>query len=249
MNSKLNDKKTPQILSLAASRAGQWAQHSWKWLHSFRGALLKRVENQERISTRTMRLDQRTAIYQLLQIILSHLDLKTMQVGFYHQETQTFIHLGISYLARKAQLSERRTQRALRWLQQSGYISAFRQSTYDDLTDEYIHKPSVRRIHSKLLFELGITPRALNKARVRSTQNYKNRLISKKISENITPDWHPPYKNSKTLASLIPLHSVNTNKKYTTHPPPNIYYEKIQKLMLIFPNISLEEARSMLPQR
>jgi len=248
LNSKLIDKKTPQILSLAASRAGQWVQHSWKWLHGFRGALLKRVELQERTSTRTMRIDQRIAIYQLLQIILSHLDLKTMQVGFYHQETQTFIHLSVAYLARKSQLSERRTQRALRWLQQSGYISAFRQSTYDEMTDEYIYKPSVRRVHPKLMFELGITPRALNKARVRSAQNHKNAINTKRIEENLAVGWPSPRQIKKSFKDLIPLHAINAQQK-NPKPPPNTYYEKIQKLMLMFPNISLEEAKNMLPQQ
>tara|TARA_R110002110_G_scaffold415856_3_gene658456 strand:- start:31561 stop:32310 length:750 start_codon:yes stop_codon:yes gene_type:complete len=247
MNSLLINKKTPQILSLAADRAGQWAQHSWKWLHSFRGALLRRVENQKRVSTRTMRSDQRQAIHQLLQIILSHLDLKTMQVGFYHQETQMFVHLSIGYLSRKAQLSERRTQRALCWLQQSGYLSAFRQSSYDELTNEYIHKPSVRRVHQKLLFELGITPRALHKARTRSSQNYQNRLISKKLNQNTGVSLKTNPVGDNTLATILKLPFAKPKKPIPTHPPPSVYYEKINKIMSIFPNISFEEAKNMLP--
>lgn len=225
-------------------RAEEWTQHSWKWLYSLRRALVKRVAAQSRQSTRGMRVEQRRAISQLLAVIISHLDLKTMQLGYYHPETGTFIHLGIEYLARKAQLSPRRVQRALRWLHEAGYISAFRQSIYDDLTDTYLHKPSVRKIHNKLLMELGITADALNKARFRSTQRFQQNGLKRELKNQARTSHasHERFKNN--LFTFI--------KNSSTEPRNNqlivTYHEKLQKLMDHFPELSLEEAKGMLPR-
>ncbi len=72
--------KGPQILSLAASRVGEWSESSWKWLSRLRVALLQRFHDHNRLSSKTMRSDQRIAISQLLKIMLNYLDLNTINL-------------------------------------------------------------------------------------------------------------------------------------------------------------------------
>lgn len=235
----------PQILSLAEHRAEEWAEHSWKWLYSLRQALIYRVERQKRQSTRTMRSDQRKAIERLLSVIISHIDLKTMQLGYYQKDTGIFIHLGIHYLAKKAQLSPRRTQRALQWLHESGYITAFRQSIFDDLTQSYLHKPSVRKVHEKLFYELGITQQALRNARQRSAQRNQRHGFRMKLEKNLS---NVAGSLGTSIAELITLpHNVTERM----HSPLNStsYKDKLRKLSAHFPDLGIEEIKMMLPSK
>lgn len=247
LQAPLSTKQRPQILTIASNRVGEWSAQSWKWLSRLRTAVLIRVSHQKRLSTRTMRNDQRQAISMLLQVILHYLDLKTMQIGFYHDESQTFVHLTLEFLAKKANLPLRRAQRAISWLYQSGYISGFRQSSFDIQTGEYMHKPSIRRINEKLLLDLGITTYALQKARKRSSQQQQKRAL-----KCILPHQHSPAikcqnidHRQKEVRSLI--RQVAKQSTEDLNQRRSLWQSKLYKMMLLFPHLSQNEIESMLP--
>lgn len=246
--SYIYDRKVPQILSLAANRVEEWASHSWKWLSRLRIAILKRIKIKKRDSSRTMRVEQREAISALLKVILSHLDLKTMQVGVYNPETDVFSHLSINYLAYKANLSIRRAQRAMSWLYDSGYIIAYRQSSFDIETEEYIHKPSIRRVSNNLLSDLGITELALQRAKNKSRKNFQQTFIKSMTDKIVTPQIANTIHTVKAMISGI-MSNTSSFKSPVNLDPSATYTEKINKLMTMIPNLSLSEAERMLPSR
>jgi hypothetical protein len=243
--SYINDRKVPQILSISASRVEEWSSHSWKWLSRLRVAILKRVKIKKRHSCRTMRIEQREAISALLKVMLSHLDLKTMQVGVYNPETDVFAHLSLNYLAHKANLSIRRTQRAMSWLYDSGYIIGFRQSSYDLETDEYIHKPSIRKISNSLLSDLGITDFAFQRARSKSRKNFQ-KIVIKSFTDTVVTPAITTINTVKDMISSI-ITNKSPSKNLINPDPSSTYTEKIKKLMTIMPNLSFSEAERMLP--
>lgn len=232
-------RKVPQILSLAASRIDQWGAHSWKWLTKLRLAILIRVSLGKRLSTRTMRKEQREAITALLKVMLSYLDLKTMQIGIYNPETGIFVHLSLDYLAHKAGLNIWTAQRAMAWLYDSGYIIGFRQSSYDLETDEYIHKPSIRKISNSLLSDLGITDFALTRARTKSKKSAVKEGVGRVITKAVD-------KIKNASSDLFKKMSGVPAKK--TGIPQSEHTEKLKKLMTALPHISLSEAQAMLPR-
>jgi len=248
MHAYIDDRKVPQILALSASRVGEWSSHSWKWLTRLRTAVLKRVNTEKRLSCRTMRIEQRKAIFALLKVMLSHLDLKTMQVGIYNPETNVFTHLSLEYFAHKANLSLRRTQRAMAWLYEAGYVMGYRQSSFDITTNEYQHKPSIRKVTLTLMQDLGITNLALCKARDRARKN-QNKLLIQEKRKNIQPT-----NEKKSFKSVIPIIEniasrwIAPRENIDAHAAREAYTEKIRKLMLNIPDLSLEEARKMLPK-
>lgn len=232
-------RKVPQILALAASRVEQWSEHSYKWLIKLRVAILERVASGKRLSTRTMRKDQRDAITALLRVMLSYLDLKTMQIGVYHPQTGVFAHLTLEYLANKAELSLSQAQRAMAWLYEGGYVVGFRQSSFDLDTGELIYKPSIRRISNHLLTDLGITELAFSKARTKSKKS-----AIKEAAISVVKNTRTKIKNAFS----------NVIKKIPMDAPKKIgmaleeYAEKLAKLMEAIPDKSLEEVQRMLPR-
>lgn len=244
MHSYIGNRKVPQILSLAASRVGEWSLHSWKWLSKMRSAVLKRIQIEKRLSSRTMRVDQREAIYSLLKVLLSHLDLKTMQVGIYNPEMNIFTHLSLNYLAHKAGLSLRRAQRAMAWLYEAGYVIGYRQSSFDLETNEYLHKPSVRCVTAFLLQDLGITSLALNRARQKSRKGLKLPLTNS--SDKKESPVKPVLDTVKNMISSV-FNKPPTKNKTRSAISIKEYTEKIEHLMLRMPEISFDEAKRMLP--
>lgn len=240
-------KKKPQILAIASNRVEEWFNESWKWLTRLRTAILIRVSHRKRLSTRTMRHDQRQAISKLLHVLLRYLDLKTMQIGFYHDESQTFVHLTLEFLAKKANLPLRRAQRALSWLYESGYVSGFRQSSFDIQTGEYTHKPSIRKVNEKLLFDLGITTYALQKARKRSSQQQQRKMLTRIIPNQLTSNTtnqnkdYLPKEVDHLIAQFTQQSPEERNKKIA------LRQSKLHKMTLLFPNLSQNEIESMLP--
>lgn len=247
MDSYIDNRKVPQILSLAAKRVGEWSLHSWKWLTRLRTAVLMRVNLEKRLSTRTMRTDQREAIFSLLKVILSHLDLKTMQIGVYNPETGVFAHLSLDYLAHKAGLPLRRAQRAMAWLYDAGYVIGYRQSSFDLETNEYTHKPSVRKVSFHLLKDLGITELAFQRARRKSRKNLDKCLSkfypSTKVGEGI---FTTTQNIISSITDMLKPKAPHSNRPTTNSI--NIYTEKIKKLTELMPNLSIEEAQRMLPK-
>lgn len=246
MHSYIDDRKVPQILALSASRVGEWSSHSWKWLTRMRIAILRRVQIEKRLSCRTMRVDQRKAIAALLKVMLSHLDLKTMQVGIYNPETNVFTHLSLNYFAHKAGLSLRRTQRAMAWLYDAGYVIGFRQSSFDTETNEYHHKPSIRRVSNSLLQDLGITSLAIQRARNKSKKNFQKTLLKTLKADTQQSNNSNTVKAVKSMISGI-VSRVMPSDVSNNSPPCKAYTEKIKKLMTLMPNLSYEEAKKMLP--
>ena len=246
MHSFINNRKVPQILSIAAKRVEEWSIHSWKWLSRLRIAVLKHFKVEKRLSTRTMRVDQREAITALVKVMLSHLDLKTMHVGVYNPETDVFAHLSLDYLAHKAGLALRRAQRAMAWLYDSGYVIAYRQSSYDLETEEYHHKPSIRRISNCLLEDLGITELAFQRARNKSRKNNKKILITSLVKKVVHPSNPNKINTIKDMFSSI-IKNIVPSEIQINARPSNAYTEKIKKLMTIMPELSFSEAKRMLP--
>lgn len=247
MNSQIVNKGSPQILSLASSRVGEWVESSWKWLGRLRSSVLMRFLEQSRASSRVMRFEQREAISEVLKVIFRYLDLNTMCVGVYHRETETFVHLSLDFIAKKSGLHIRRAQRAMSWLYQSGYIVGYRQSFYDIDTEEYYHKPSIRRVNSKLLFDLGITEFALQRARTRSKRRFQDVLLkslSTKKQTQYKPNIEVPNVQS-LIKGVTEAFALPKNPKPLQ--PPSIYNEKLKKLMSLMPNLTLHEAQRMLP--
>lgn len=236
----VNGRKVPQILSLAASRIDQWGAHSWKWLTKLRLAILIRVSLGKRRSTRTMRKEQREAITALLKVMLSYLDLKTMQIGVYNPATGVFAHLSLDYLAHKAGLNIWTAQRAMAWLYDSGYLVAYRQSTFDIESNEFTYKPSIRRISNMLLTDLGITDLSLSRARTKSKKSAMKEAVTHVIK--------------KTADQVKNVVSVAFNKMSAFSSPKQTgmssseYAEKLKKLMAALPHLSLSEAQQMLPR-
>ncbi|MBN9289470.1 MAG: hypothetical protein BGO43_12040 [Gammaproteobacteria bacterium 39-13] len=248
MNSYTINKKSPQILSLAGSRVGEWVDSSWKWLTKLRSAALRRFQNNIRHSSRTIRYEQRVAIAEVLKVLFSYLDLNTMCVGIYHRETDAFVHLSLDFIAKKAGLNIRRAQRAMSWLYQSGYVAGYRQSFYDIDTEEYYHKPSIRRVNSKLLFDLGITEFALQRARNRSKNKFHDILLKSLSSKNQSSKSNKQNSNDiknilngLSQAFALPKHSKSQSSEST-------YNEKLKKLMDLMPNLTIYEAQRMLPK-
>lgn len=237
----------PQILSIASGRVDEWCTHSWKWLSRLRTTILERVSRNQRVSTRTMRADQRLAIAQLLKVILHHTDLKSMKIGFLHAPTQTFVHLSLAFLAKKANLPIRRAQRALQWLYQSGYISGYRQSIFDESSSTYIHKPSIRYVNAKLLFDLGIKEFALHNARNRATKRQRKECFKQQYS--FQQPTHKEVNNRRAITAQLAtiINPVMPKQPKSKLPPSDAYLSKIKKLMTLFPNLSQNEARDMLP--
>lgn len=231
--SHIGSRNVPQILALAASRVEQWSEHSWKWLVKLRTAILGRVANGKRLSTKTMRKDQRVAIMKLLNVILSHLDLKTMQVGIYNPETGVFVHLTLAYLAHKAGLSYSQAQRAMAWLYEGGYIVGFRQSSFDEMTGEFVHKPSIRRVSNHLLSDLGITELAFTRARTSAKKSALNQTVTKSLDK------------VKSAACGVVKKATNIFVKKVGMPLDE-YAEKLNKI--IAHGIPLDEAKRMLPR-
>jgi len=247
MHSYIGKRKVPQILALSADRAEQWTSHSWKWLSRMRIAVLRRISAEKRLSSRTMRIEQRKSILALLKVMLSHLDLNTMQVGVYNPETDVFTHLSLEYFAHKANLSLRRTQRAMAWLYEAGYVVGYRQSSFDIDTNEYQHKPSVRKITIALLQDLGITSIAIQRARDRSRKHLKKSLIKSYQKKTLQQKDQGSINTVKSITSNIASTLIPTGKISTLSGKRASYTEKIQKLMSLIPNVSLQEAQSMLP--
>ena len=246
MHSFINNRKVPQILSIAANRVEEWSIHSWKWLSRLRIAVLKHFKIEKRLSTRTMRVDQREAITALVKVMLSHLDLKTMHVGVYNPETDVFAHLSLDYLAHKAGLALRRAQRAMAWLYDAGYVIGYRQSSYDLETEEYHHKPSIRRISNLLLEDLGITDLAFQRARSKSRKNHKKILIKSLTKEAVSSITPNTISTIKDMFSSI-IKNISPSDNQINSRPSNTYTEKIKKLMSIMPDLSFSEAKRMLP--
>lgn len=170
-----------------------------------------------------------------------------MQIGFYHHQSQTFVHLSLEFLAKKADLPMRRAQRAMQWLYQSGYISGFRKSSYDAQTGEYKHKPSVRVLNTKLLFDLGIKEFALQRARARSEKRQRkydvNQLIRHKVKESsFTPKQQLVKNQLRSITDNLQLNKPKSNQK-----PPEAYLAKLKQMLQLFPDLSKSEATSMLP--
>lgn len=234
-------RKVPQILSLAANRVEQWGEHSWKWLRRIRFALLERFANGRRLSSRTMRKDQRGAIVALTRVLLSHLDLKTMQVGVYNPETGVFVHLTLEYLAHKAGLTYSQAQRAMAWMYESGYVMGFRQSSFDMNTNEYVNKPSIRRISNHLLTDLGITDLAFNKARAQSSKSSMKQRVGRFVTKAATQVKGACSAIFKSVPTSSPKSKANTMSMAE-------YVEKIRYIMEHIPGTSFEEAQGMLPK-
>lgn len=233
---RINCRKVPQILALAASRVTQWSEHSWKWLTRFRVAILARVALGKRLSTRTMREDQREAIEALLRVILSHLDLSTMQVGVFNPETGVFVHLTLQYLAHKAGLSYSKAQRAMAWLYETGYVVGFRQSSFDMESNKFINQPSIRRVSNHLLLDLGITDLALSHARskCKKTKTVSTRVVVQKAVAQVKKKFSGVFK------------SMTNVKPKSNGIPMSEYLEKVAKL--VESGFSLEDAQRMLPK-
>lgn len=247
MNSQIVNKKAPQILSLSESRVGEWVESSWKWLSRLRSAVLLRFQEQNRESSRVMRFEQREAIGKVLKVIFHYLDLNTMCVGIYHRETDVFVHLSLDFIAKKSGLHIRRAQRAMSWLYESGYIVGYRQSFYDTDTEEYYHKPSIRRVNSKLLFDLGITEFALQRARARSKKRFQDVLLKSLSSKKQFQS--KPIIDVSNVQSLIKgvTEAFTLPKSRKPLQPSSNYNEKLKKLMGLMPDITLHEAQRMLP--
>lgn len=241
MKDKPYDQNLPQILSLSVKRVGDWSTHSWRWLGKIRKALLNRVVAEKRKSTRTLRIDQRIAIEKLLRTILSHIDLKTMCIGYYDKDSGTFIHLGIEYLANKAELNLRRAQRALQWLYESGYIIGHRRSAIDENTGEYVHKTSIRKASLFLFIDLGITETALIRARNRSQKRVERTVLN--VFQKSSSTNKPAIK--KVLSEVSNL--FTQVKPIPQQSMPKTYLEKLKKLKILFPDKSTNELKSMLP--
>lgn len=248
MNSYMINKK-PQILSLASSRVEEWSRSSWKWLTRFRTTLLQRVRDNRRQSSRTMRKEQRESIAKVLQVLFEYLDLNTLCVGFYHKEANVFVHLSLNFLAKKANLSLRRTQRAMTWLYQSGYVTGFRQSLYNEDEDVYYHKPSIRRINPKLLLDLGITEIALEGARARSKGRFEKSIIESLIKEKISKSKFNSQAGGHNITSFIKnlTKPFLLSKNSKSADPPPAYKERVTQLMTLMPHLSVFEAKKMLP--
>lgn len=248
MEYTINGKKAPQILCLAAKRAGEWSEHSWKWLQRIRGALLLRVQNETRKSTKSLRIDQRVAIHKLLVTILSHVDLKTLCLGYYDKQTGVFIHLGVEYLAKKSGLCVRRTQRALQWLYEAGYLVGHRRSTIDEDTGEYIHKTSIRKVSLRLFLDLGITEIALHRARNKAKKKVEGLVLS--VLDKPTPSKGKRRKDGgldigSIINNLTGAFSTKPKSKDYTEPPE--YLNRIKQMQEIFPNKTINEIKLMLP--
>ncbi len=241
LNSIIENKKVPQILSLSSKRVEEWSEHSWKWLHRIRTALLGRVAGDKRISTRTLRIEQRVAIQKLLSTILAHIDLKTMCIGYYDKKTGIFINLGIEYLAKKSGLNQRRAQRALQWLYQSGYIIGHRRTVIDEDTGEFIHKTSIRKISLILFRDLGITEIALNRARNTSRKRAENFVL--RTLRNTKKN------TSNTINGIISniSNSLSPSPRQKQIDLPQLYLERIEQLKHMFPDMSLHEIKALLP--
>jgi len=235
----IGPRKVPQILALAASRVEQWSEHSWKWLSKLRDAIHERVFNGKRISTRTMRKEQRESITALLRVLLSYLDLGTMQIGIFNPKTGVFVHLTLAYLARQANLSFSQAQRAMAWLYDSGYVIGYRQSSFDMDTNEFFYKPSIRKISNHLLTDLGITDLALSRARARS-----KKTIRQTIGKAVT-DVVKAAKEIKKACSTA-FKSINSTQSKKTMSLTD-YAEKLNKIMDLIPGISIDDAKKMLP--
>ena len=241
-NQGKKNRKLPQVLSLAISRSEIWSKKSWTWLARIRLAVLERVCNGKRLSTKSMRSEQRHAIASLLKVILENLDLNTMQIGFVHRETGVFIRLTLAYLAKQAKLELKTAERAMKWLYESSYVTGTKQFAFDIETKQYINKPSIRVVSSNLLFDFGITSFAFNHARERSRKYALKKSVSqiyasgvqavKNIFSKVIKKTSATFKTSKDKVSFCIKE----------------YEEKLNKLRLAFPNKSEFELKDMLPR-
>ena len=153
-----------------------------------------------------------------------------MQIGIYNPKTDVFTHLSLDYLAHKAGLSLRRTQRAMAWLYDAGYIIGYRQSHYDIETEEFHYKPSIRRVAYILLQDLGITNLALQRARSKSRKNLE-KFLSKFYNDK-KRDNKPQstIEATKNVISNV-LNMFSAKPQIISSISSKIYTEKIKHLM------------------
>jgi hypothetical protein len=101
-----------------------------------------------------VRSERREAIASVSQVLLHYLELSTLRVGFWANDSK-FVSLDLAYIAKKAGIGLLRARRAIADLVQAGYIKVSRQ--FDKKEDgSFAGLPSIREIAVQFFIDLGI---------------------------------------------------------------------------------------------
>lgn len=145
----------PRILSLAAERAKEWFFHPGKC-----PALNSKPDRQTRS-------ERREAIQIVLEVLLRHLDLASLQVGT-PTLAQGFVDVGMATVVQETGLGQRRCERAIAQLKEAGFLRV-QQPRFRNEEGKYFGLRAVRLFTAKFFDWLGLGP-MLKKERDRASQ-------------------------------------------------------------------------------
>jgi hypothetical protein len=104
---------------------------------------------------RRMRTEQRDACVSMLLVMLQNTDLETLRVGNPKHRSGGFVSYTVAYLSKKAGLSFRRGQRAMRSLVDAGIVTVYQQRTVSE-NGEYQSQAAVKTIHRAIFRAFGL---------------------------------------------------------------------------------------------
>jgi hypothetical protein len=137
-------KARAQVLEKAKSRLAMFYVEPLQWLNDLSPI------------TRRRRSERREAIAALGQVLLHYVDMVSLKVGI-ALDLSAFRGLTLEFLAKKAALSLKRTQRALQDLARAGYLTIKRRyRVYVDKGPLFKGLPALKTLSAKFFTHLGI---------------------------------------------------------------------------------------------
>ncbi len=165
----------PRILSLAAEKAKEWFYHPDKCpalnLHP----------------DRRTRSERREACQVVLETLLKHLDLASLQVGL-PTPAQGFIDLDMKTIVAESGLGQRRCERAIAVLKEAGFLKVA-QPRHLNAEGAYVGLRAIRVLTEKFFDWLGLLP-MLKKERERASQALRRQAarLGKSLAD-LTKRW------------------------------------------------------------
>lgn len=210
----------------------------WYWNPSYCYKILKIGS----CSERRIRSEFREAIIKLLLVLIKYLDLSSMQIGY--ATAQGFVPFTLSFLADKAGLSYKRTQRALTTLTKSGLIKAKRISYIDARTEQY-RSYTIRTLSRALFTGLGIAAKTIKKGIKAAKQRIeKKRMQASQKLFSHTNAYHTQRFNP--AASNTSVAPKTPDKIQLSVEDERKRIALLRDIIKAHPGISIKEAKAML---
>lgn len=151
----------PRILSLAAEKTKAWYDQP---------NLCPKLQSKKDRRTRS---ERREAVIVIIETLLKHMDLATLQIGF--PGPQGFIDIDMRTIVRESGLSQRRCERAITQLKQAGFMTV-KQPRIKRAPGVYSALRAIRIITRDFFAWLGLD-RILDKERHRTAAKTAHKLM------------------------------------------------------------------------